>query len=114
MFVNALVGHSVNMTESDLQTVVVIGSGIAGLSTAYHIAKYGGNTVNVTLLEKVCPNAHCSTGVLMQGFTFSRPPHTYTKCLIILPHLLLHWQVSVLVCTFCIHVCEWVHISWHH
>lgn len=33
--------------------VAVVGSGIAGLSAAYHIAKHG--TVEVTLFEKVGP-----------------------------------------------------------
>jgi hypothetical protein len=35
------------------QRVAVVGSGIAGLSAAYHIAKHGGDRVDVTLFEKV-------------------------------------------------------------
>ena len=30
----------------------MVGSGIAGMSAAYHIAKHGGTNVEVTLLEK--------------------------------------------------------------
>ena len=36
------------------ERVAVVGSGIAGLSAAYHIAKHGGDRVDVTLFEKVC------------------------------------------------------------
>ena len=38
---------------AERRRVAVVGSGIAGLSAAYHIARYGGNKVEVTLFEKV-------------------------------------------------------------
>lgn len=39
--------------SSEIERVAVVGGGIGGLSAAYHIAKYGGDNVEVTLFEQV-------------------------------------------------------------
>ena len=40
------------MSASGRQRIAVVGSGIAGLSAAYTIAKHGGEHVDVVLFEK--------------------------------------------------------------
>jgi glycine/D-amino acid oxidase-like deaminating enzyme len=66
------------------QRVAVVGSGIAGLSAAYHIAKHGGDRVDVTLFEKVlvcvraCVRALNAELVVVCMQSLASPP-TYTS-----------------------------------